>query len=197
MVANRPQNALLQSKARNTIAQPEGAERIQSLVIHREAIKHRFDPPLLPAPRRAATGGSRCVVGTYCAQRQRSFRVTLTHPARCEHRRRKRGQGLAFLVTFWAMPKSDWPRAAIEHARRKHFSSFHQPLRQAQGERWGAIFSVTPPPSPQPSPALRAREQMAAMSPTGLVSIWVRWDRTPQTMEPARRYLVRGTRPIK
>jgi hypothetical protein len=42
--------------------------------------------------------------------------VTLTRPARCEHRREKRGQGLAFLVTFWAMPKSDWPRAATERA---------------------------------------------------------------------------------
>jgi hypothetical protein len=146
---------------------------------HREAIKHQFDPPLLPAPRSAATGGRRCVVGTHCAQRQRSFRVPLTHPARCEHRRRKRGQGLAFLVTFWAMPKSDWPRAATERAGGKHCSSFHQTLRQAQGEQWDAIFSVVPPPSLQPSPALRARELMARFVHTiGLVSTWVRWDRT-------------------
>jgi hypothetical protein len=129
---------------------------------HREAIKHQFDLPLLPAPRSGATGGRRCVVGTHCAQRQRSFRVPLTHPARCEHRREKRGQGLAFLVTFWAMPKSDWPRAATERAGGKPFCSFHQTLRQAQRERWDAIFLLRHRPHPNPLPRCGRGDKSAA-----------------------------------
>ena len=46
-------------------------------------------------------------------------------------------QGQAFLVTFCAIAKSDWPRAAMERARRKDQTSFRQTLRQAQGERRG------------------------------------------------------------
>ena len=37
-------------------------------------------------------------------------------------------QGLAFLVTFGAIAKSDWPRAAIEREGGKDQSSFHRPL---------------------------------------------------------------------
>ena len=39
------------------------------------------------------------------------------------------------MVTFAAIGKSDWPRAATERAGGKEFSSFNQTLRQAQGER--------------------------------------------------------------
>jgi len=47
-------------------------------------------------------------------------------------------QGLAFLVTFWAMPKSDWPRAATERAGGKDHSSFDEPPHPSplqRGER--------------------------------------------------------------
>ena len=44
-------------------------------------------------------------------------------------------QGLALLVTFGAIAKSDWPRAAMEREGGKDQSSFHQTLRCAQGER--------------------------------------------------------------
>ena len=46
-------------------------------------------------------------------------------------------QGLAFLVTFGATAKSDWPCAAMERAGGKHVMSFSRPNDQAQGERWG------------------------------------------------------------
>ena len=49
-------------------------------------------------------------------------------------------QGQAFLVTFAAIGKSDWPRAAIERADGKELSSLHQTLRQAQGECRGHLF---------------------------------------------------------
>ena len=44
----------------------------------------------------------------------RRFRVPLTHPARCEHRREKRGAGASVFGYFWGNAKSDWPRAAVE-----------------------------------------------------------------------------------
>ena len=37
-------------------------------------------------------------------------------------------QGLAFLVTFGAIGKSDWPRAAMEREGGMDQSSFHRPL---------------------------------------------------------------------
>ena len=51
-------------------------------------------------------------------------------------------QGLASLPTFWAMPESRSPRAAIERAGGKRFSSFHQTLRQAQGELRRDFFAA-------------------------------------------------------
>ena len=47
----------------------------------------------------------------------------------------KRGAGASVFGYFWGNAKSDWPRAAMERAGGKHFSSFQQTLRQAQGER--------------------------------------------------------------
>ena len=37
-------------------------------------------------------------------------------------------QGLALLVTFGAIAKSDWPRAAMERARRKRISCSSRPF---------------------------------------------------------------------
>ena len=49
-------------------------------------------------------------------------------------------QGQAFLVTFAAIGKSDWPRAAMEREagmQSKVAIPHHQTLRCAQGERGG------------------------------------------------------------
>jgi hypothetical protein len=47
----------------------------------------------------------------------------------------KRGAGASIFGYFWGDAKSDWPRAAMERAGGKRYSSFRQTLRQAQGER--------------------------------------------------------------
>ena len=44
-------------------------------------------------------------------------------------------QGQAFLVTFCATAKSDWPRAAMERARRKRQCSFSKTKSHVHGER--------------------------------------------------------------
>ena len=51
-------------------------------------------------------------------------------------------QGLALLVTFGAIAKSDWPRAAMKRARRKREAPFKQTLRFAQGERWSGTHPL-------------------------------------------------------
>ena len=56
-------------------------------------------------------------------------------------------QGLAFLVTFAAIGKSDWPRATVERAGGRDQTSIRQTLRRAQGERRVACH-----PLPRPSP---------------------------------------------
>ena len=53
-------------------------------------------------------------------------------------------QGLAFLVTFAAIGKSDWPRAAIERARRKRQCLFSKSKDQAQSERARYAIALTP-----------------------------------------------------
>jgi hypothetical protein len=157
-----------------TLAPQPGCLHLGARNPHREAIKHPLDPPLLPAPRRAATGG-RDLHHEPTSARLARHRAICAGPARCEHRREKRGQGRALLVTFGATAKSDWPRAATERAGGKHFCSFHQTLRQAQGERWDAIFLLCHRPHPNPLPRRGRREQTARFVHTiGLVSAWVR-----------------------
>jgi hypothetical protein len=57
-------------------------------------------------------------------------------------------QGLALLVTFAAIGKGDWPRAAMERAGGKREAPFKQTLRRAQGERSHAFHSIPSSPSP-------------------------------------------------
>ena len=66
-------------------------------------------------------------------------------------------QGQAFLVTFCAIAKSGWPRAAMEREGGGRETSLNMPcdgLRVNGGE--GRIHFIPPPP-PKPTPALRER----------------------------------------
>jgi hypothetical protein len=65
---------------------------------NREAIKHRFEPPLQPAPRSAATGGRSGTASHYWRRVSVASVRCPVPPARCEHRRMRRGAG-------WATPK--------------------------------------------------------------------------------------------
>jgi hypothetical protein len=64
-----------------------------------------------------------------------AFVCRATHPARCEHRRMKRGAGASVFGYFWGNAKSDWPRAAMEREGGRLLSLLQRALRRAQGER--------------------------------------------------------------
>jgi len=83
------------------------------------------------SPRRGAE--QRAVVDVSSAHTVRSVNEASVcrsmRPARCEHRRVKRGAGQALLVTFAAIGKTDWPRAAIERDAGERASRFEQTQR--------------------------------------------------------------------
>ena len=71
-------------------------------------------------------------------------------------------QGLALLVTFGAIAKSDWPRAAMERARRKRISCSIRPFAALRANGGAGRIRFMPSPSPWPSPALRERGLICA-----------------------------------
>ena len=84
-------------------------------------------------------------------------------------------QGLAFLVTFGAIAKSDWPRAAIERAGGKRKAPFKQTQRPSSGRadycvhgstgspRKGNAFIFIPPP-PHPNLPCRPHSRKHALA---------------------------------
>jgi len=98
------------------------------------------------SPRRGAE--QRAVVDASSAHTVRSvseaFVCRSTHPARCEHRRMKRGAGASVFGYFWGNAKSDWPRAAMERAGGKRAISFSKATRPSACRTEVYAIALTP-----------------------------------------------------
>ncbi len=61
-------------------------------------------------------------------------------------------QGQAFLVTFCAIAKSDWPRAAMERAGGTRVAPFSRPFAALRANGGMQSTSFHEPPHPNPLP---------------------------------------------
>ena len=102
---------------------------------NRKAIKYLFVRPFSPrrgAEQRAVVAALHRTIGDASASRPCDVQC---RPPVASTGGRSGVQGQAFLVTFCAIAKSDWPRAAMEREGGTYQSSFIRPNDQTPGER--------------------------------------------------------------